>query len=141
VNRHFSLLLTGHLAIIFLLALSVSNRPGDPNATTVFPQQMPVNYVRVYDRSLGRLVGAKQVEVDQTGVVYSLADGLDDFSIEWEVPLGAAIAGQTSTSITITFGTSSGGLVTATSVTSSCGGINKSFTIPVVVNSSASTEV
>jgi hypothetical protein len=133
--------LTGYTAILFLLALSVSNRGGDPDATTVFPQQMQVDYVRVYDRSYGRLVGAKQVEAGQTGVVYSLADGLDDFTIEWEVPLGAAITGQTSTSITVAFGTSSGGLVTATAVTSSCGGINKSFTIPVVVNSATSTEV
>jgi hypothetical protein len=144
MNRNFSLLVpTSHPAIIFLLALSTVCLIGLAIliCPLCIPQQMQVDYVRVYSGSFGRLVGAKQVETDQTAdVVYSLVDGLEDFTIVWEVPLGATFTVQTSTIIAVAFGISCGGLVTATAVSSSCG-VTKSFTIPVVVNSATSTEV
>jgi hypothetical protein len=84
--------------------------------------------------SFGRLVGAEQVEAGQTDVVYSLIDRLEDFTIGWEVPLEATFTSLTTTGITVAFGTSCGGLVTATAVSSSFG-VTKSLAIPVVVNS------
>jgi beta-glucanase (GH16 family) len=47
----------------FFLILNVAvggNWPGDPNATTQFPQQMVVEYVRVYGNSSGRLLPGKR---------------------------------------------------------------------------------
>jgi hypothetical protein len=62
---------------------------------------MQVEYVRVYDLSFGRLVGTKQVEAGQTDVLYSLIDRLEDFTIEWEVPLEATFTSLTTTGITV----------------------------------------
>lgn len=121
----------------FLLNVAVGgNFPGNPDFGSRFPVAMKVDYVRVFDSSLGELSGPNRVSFGETGVVFEVLNpspAYDSFS--WIVPSGAQIAsGQGSTRITIDFGTTIGsGLVSVEATSSACVADKRSFQMYVVI--------
>jgi len=104
----------------FILNLAVGGGwPGNPDNTTTFPQQMIVDYVRVYNGTFPRIEGKNQVNSLDTDVIYEIVDGhqnsfekkrdTGDNFYNWVVPDGATIkSGQGTTRILVNFGESSG---------------------------------
>jgi beta-glucanase (GH16 family) len=105
----------------FILNVAVGgNWPGNPDATTVFPQIMEVDYVRVYDGYQPHIAGDRRVANQEPGVVYSVGQAPAGSSISWSVPAGASIvSGQGTDSIVVDWG-ATGGAVTA-DISSGCG--------------------
>ncbi len=103
-----------------LLNLAVGgNWPGSPDATTVFPQTLEVDYVRIYDRHLPSMSGSREVLVRETES-YSISSLLRDSTYDWRVPSGARIVfGQGTDTIAVNWGTSGGDVVAE--VRSRCG--------------------
>jgi beta-glucanase (GH16 family) len=89
----------------FLLNLAVGgNWPGNPDASTVFPQTLTVDYVRVYATGFPNITGPDLVNANQTGVQYSVPSS-PGASYAWTVPADASIrSGQGSNSITVDWG-------------------------------------
>jgi|GEM_PF-450126 len=90
------------------------NLPGPPNASTVFPQTMEVDYVRVYQGQFASLAGNNSVGFQAQGQTYTVANAVAGASYNWSVPSGASIiSGQGTSSIVVDWGdSSSAGLVT-----------------------------
>ena len=105
----------------FLLNVAVGgNWPGSPDASTVFPQTMEVDYVRVYDGGSPYLTGDRVASNQEAGVTYSVANTTGSSSYAWSVPSGATIAsGQGTSQIAVDWG-NAGGDVTV-DVTDACG--------------------
>jgi beta-glucanase (GH16 family) len=104
----------------FLLNLAVGgNWPGNPDATTVFPQTLTVDYVRVYATGFPNISGPDQVQANQTGIQYSVPSS-PGASYTWTVPAGAAIrSGQGSNTITVDWGSNQG--IVKVAIGQSCG--------------------
>jgi beta-glucanase (GH16 family) len=97
----------------FILNLAVGGHwPEYPNEETVFPNQMEVDYVRVYDlqeATVGRITGSRLVRVNQTNEVYCVEGGISYTNVAWTVPDGATFADSSTTNcITVNFGMASG---------------------------------
>lgn len=122
----------------FILNVAVGgNWPGSPDATTVFPQVLEVDYVRVWDGNFPHLAGDRVVPNQATGEVYSVGNAFTGSSFSWAVPAGAAIvSGQGTSSITIDWGTT-GGDVTV-DLSSACG--NEQLALGVEVEPSYAYE-
>lgn len=105
----------------FLLNVAVGGQwPGNPDATTVFPDSMSIDYVRVYDGARASITGPRDV-LRGTTTRYELVNLPADASVEWDVPAGAVMEqGQGSEAVEIAW-TGDGGTVRA-SVSSECGG-------------------
>ena len=116
----------------FLLNVAVGgNWPGSPDETTVFPQVLEVDHVRVYDGNFPHLAGDRRVDHMESGVVYSVGNAFSGSTFDWTVPAGATIvSGQGTSSITVDWGTS-GGDVTV-SLASGCG--SEVLAVPVTVD-------
>ena len=118
-----------------LLNLAVGgNWPGGPDSSTMFPQQMKIDYVRIYDKPYGRLAGPTVVNETQTGVTFTLESGMADYTYEWSIPRGASITSANpskSSSITVSFGKRSG-YVSVVATSSKCSS-SKRFSMPVLV--------
>lgn len=115
----------------FILNLAVGgNWPGYPDESTVFPQTMEVDWVRVYQQlSATEITGADVVEPLTNGEVYSLPD-VNGTTYSWTVPTGASITGGQGThEITVNWGDTSGSIFA--DITSSCG--NQTFSLAVEV--------
>jgi beta-glucanase (GH16 family) len=115
----------------FLLNVAVGgNFPGNPDATTVFPQVLEVDYVRVWDGNRPHLAGDRVVSHMESGVVYAVGNAASGSSFNWTVPAGATIvSGQGTSSITVDFGDTGGDV--AVDVTSGCG--NEQLAVDVEV--------
>lgn len=115
----------------FILNVAVGgNWPGSPDATTVFPQVLEVDYVRVYDGIAPYIAGDRVVAHQEAGVTYVVGNAPSGSSFTWSVPSGATIAsGQGTASIVVDWG-ASGGTVTA-QVTSICGAENLAIDVAV----------
>jgi beta-glucanase (GH16 family) len=97
-----------------LLNMAVGgNYPGDPDASTTFPQTMEVDYVRVYEGEFAYVQGAQQVGHMASAVVYTVGNAGAGATYNWSVPAGATIvSGQGTNSISIDWGdTSSSGII------------------------------
>lgn len=99
----------------FIINLAVGgNWPGFPDHSTVFPQQLVVDYVRVYKGQFWGIDGPQLVDSFEKDVNYTIFG--DDTAIEeeifrytWSVPDGAAIVkGQGSDTVRISFGEKEG---------------------------------
>ncbi|GKY97686.1 hypothetical protein MPSEU_000726800 [Mayamaea pseudoterrestris] len=125
----------------FLLNVAVGGSwPGFPDATSSFPQIMQVDYVRVYDKSLGRLQGPMYVDAGARRIKFRIMDGLSDYSYQWSVPGGVSIVTRNSSvakRIIVNWGSQSG-YVKVTATSKSCG-VTKTFSIPVKVVASNSS--
>ena len=116
----------------FLLNVAVGgNWPGSPDETTVFPQILEVDWVRVWDGGFPHLTGDRRVDHQESGVVYSVLGAFSGSTFNWTVPAGATIvSGQGTSSITVDWG-STGGDVTV-DVPSDCG--SHELVVPVAVD-------
>lgn len=98
----------------FHLLLNVAvggNWPGNPDNTTVFPQTMEVDYVRVYDGYFPYIQGRRSVANRAQGVVYSIGNPPAGATFNWTAPAGATIvSGQGSAAITVNWGNAGGTL-------------------------------
>lgn len=92
---------------IFNLAIG-GNWPGNPDNTTLFPQQMAVDYVRVYGGLFPRIDGKGTALAGESGIVYSFVGG-GATNFQWTVPTDADVtSGQGTNSIVVSFGQSAG---------------------------------
>lgn len=99
-----------HNEFFILLNVAVGgNWPGNPNSTTQFPQQMMVDYVRVYQKNqTPEIKGKKKVIKAESGVSYSTVES-NEFIYSWSVPADAQIvSGQGTHNIKVAWGCTSG---------------------------------
>lgn len=92
-----------HNNFFILLNLAVGgNWPGSPDGSTTFPQQMWVDYVRVYQAGAEpQIEGPGQVVKNQSNVGFKLVND-PNFQYQWEVPEGAEIVnGQGTAEVTV----------------------------------------
>lgn len=98
----------------FHLLLNVAvggNWPGNPNASTPFPQTMEVDYVRVYNGAFPYLTGNRTVTNRAQGEKYIIRNTTGDANFSWTVPEGATIvSGQGSNTIIVNWGDAGGEL-------------------------------
>lgn len=105
----------------FLLNLAVGgNWPGNPDATTTFPQVLEVDYVRVYNGYAPFITGDRLVPYQSAGQVYSIGNVPANTNVTWTVPAGATIvSGQGTPNLTVNWGSQGGNVVA--NVAWSCG--------------------
>lgn len=115
----------------FLLNVAVGgNWPGSPDNSTVFPQVLEVDYVRVYDGNLPHISGDRLVPNQASGEQYTIGNPVGGSSFSWTVPAGATIvSGQGTATITVDWGSTGGDVVC--DVTAGCG--SSQFVLPVTV--------
>lgn len=79
--------------------------PGYPNSSTVFPQQMLVDYIRVYQLNSSALIqGDTSIIKGEKNVQFSIAES-EDLEYAWSVPIDATIIeGQGTESILVDWG-------------------------------------
>lgn len=118
----------------FLLNLAVGGHwPEYPNADTIFPTEMQVDYVRVYDfegGTFGEITGNRLVHVNQANEAYCIEGGVAYDSFTWSVPDGATFVESSANCITVSFGATSG-YVQAVAQSAACN--DHTFRIPVQV--------
>jgi beta-glucanase (GH16 family) len=104
------------------------NWPGNPNSSTVFPQNFEIDYVRVYDGNFTQISGKQRIAFKAPAETYSLSNAPAGASVTWTVPSGAQItSGQGTPNIAVRWG-DKGGEITA-SFKGPCG--DKTLSIPV----------
>lgn len=100
-----------HKDFFILLNLAVGgNWPGSPDATTVFPQTMEVDYVRVYQDVMpkAKVIGSSVVNKGEE-VTFSIDNPLANVTYNWTLPDGAVVkSGVGTSSIVATWGEVSG---------------------------------
>lgn len=110
-----------HQDFFILLNLAVGgNWPGSPDETTVFPQSMEVDYVRVYQSGdFLEIRGPRFVSENATGVLYSVAE-YEGATYVWTLPEGAVITeGDGTDSIYVDWGSNFGDV--SVSIENGCG--------------------
>ncbi|MEL6673723.1 MAG: family 16 glycosylhydrolase [Bacteroidota bacterium] len=97
----------------FHLILNIAvggNWPGNPDSTTVFPQVMEVDYVRVYNQPSRLRIQGKNPVLGATGQTYSTFD-IQGATYNWNVPAGASIvSGQGTSTVRVDWGCTPGDL-------------------------------
>jgi beta-glucanase (GH16 family) len=102
---------------------------GNPDGTTVFPQTMEVDYVRVYNNPYTLVVDGRGKVFSGSTQTYTLKNG-SAASYNWTVPAGASItAGQGTKTVSVLWGTTSG--VVSADAVDTCG--TYTFTKDVIV--------
>ena len=102
-----------HTKFFLLLNVAVGGLwPGNPNSTTVFPQKMEVDYVRVYQLGTQPTIqGPDSVLKNQKDVRFSTVES-EDFTYNWSVPAGVVITeGQGASSILTNWGCDTGSIL------------------------------
>ncbi|NJL74911.1 MAG: glycoside hydrolase family 16 protein [Saprospiraceae bacterium] len=109
----------------FLLNVAVGgNLPGNPDATTTFPQTMEVDYVRVYKGRFAHLTGTQRVDYQAEGEVYTVENAGPGSSYNWTVEGGTIVAGQGTSQITVNWGEANQNAKVSVTTTSECGAEN-----------------
>ncbi len=111
----------------FILNVAVGgNWPGYPNASTVFPQTMEVDWVRVYQELPNiQIAGPAMLQPYSTAQTYSVLD-VAGATYNWSVPTDAQIiSGQGTSEIVVDLGNSGGNI--AVDVTTPCGSVSNTF--------------
>ena len=111
------------------------NLPGSPDATTPFPNQVEIDWVRVYDNSVFNpsISGDRLVPYQSSGEIYTLNNAPDGASIDWSVPAGASyVPVPGANAISVDWGGTGGDIVADT--TDGCG-LPASYRIDVTVES------
>ena len=92
-----------HEEFFILLNLAVGgNWPGYPDASTIFPQKMYVDYVRVYQLDTApEITGDSLVVPGEKGIVFSTVES-EGFIYDWSVPGGAVVTSWKADSSAIT---------------------------------------
>lgn len=122
----------------FLLNLAVGgNWPGNPNGSTMFPQTMEVDYVRVYDGKFPHITGKRKVANQAQNEIYTLNNVPAGSTVTWSAPAGAAIAsGQGTNSISVNWGSATGDLIA--NISNTC--YNRQITLNVLVEAALARE-
>ncbi len=96
--------------IILNLAVG-GNWPGDPDETTVFPQKMEIDYVRVFgDPEKQEIIAVDSAYANAEGVRYSISN-IPGATFQWTVPENAVISnGQGTSSIIVDWGCTPGNI-------------------------------
>lgn len=98
-----------HNDFFILLNVAVGgNWPGSPDGTTVFPQTMDVDYVRVYKKAADvsdlEINGDEMISPGAVGAEYELPYSTE-LTYQWQAPVGAEIVdGQGTEKITLNWG-------------------------------------
>ncbi|MGC8824701.1 MAG: family 16 glycosylhydrolase [Bacteroidales bacterium] len=95
-----------HNPFFIILNLAVGgNWPGNPDASTVFPQKLYVDYVRVYKKTsqLG-LEGKTLVNEKEKNLVYRISGYSDSLSYRWIVPSTVTVVSQQADSLVVDWG-------------------------------------
>ena len=124
-----------HNDFFIILNLAVGgNWPGIPDETTVFPQTLEVDYVRVYSTSdYLKINGKNEVVKGESNLTYSVIYD-EDYIYNWSVPEGVIILGESdSSAIQVNWGCNSGSIECA--ITTNCGDYTAVKEIDVVNNS------
>jgi beta-glucanase (GH16 family) len=108
----------GHLSEFheeFFIILNVAvggNWPGSPDASTVFPQKMEVDYVRVYQKGkTPHITGDTSVVKAQKNIPFSVVES-DDFSYLWSTTGDVEITeGQGTHSVLVNWGCDTGSVL------------------------------
>lgn len=126
-----------HKEFFILLNIAVGgNWPGNPDGSTVFPQKMMVDYVRVYQLDKQpEITGSNLVNKSQKNVIYSTVESTD-FSYNWSVPAGATITeGQGTSSVSVTWGCADGDVTCQLTTNCSTYSLTKNVqTKPIEIN-------
>ncbi len=99
-----------HEEFFLLLNIAVGgNWPGNPNSSTQFPQEMVVDYVRVYQLDTEpEITGKSIVHKAQKNIEFKTVES-EDFTYNWTVPADATIAsGQGTHAIKVDWGCNAG---------------------------------
>jgi beta-glucanase (GH16 family) len=73
--------------------------PGSPNTSTVFPQTLKVDYVRVYQtKAMVKMDGNEEVYASDTAVIYKLP-WVSGWSYNWTIPVDAQVVGVSDSNI------------------------------------------
>jgi len=124
----------------FHLLLNVAvggNWPGNPDASTVFPQNMEVDYVRVYNGYKPYLSGNRKVSNQAKGMQYQVKNVPENATVHWVVTGDANITeGQSTENIVVDWGSESGEV--SVSVDSDCG--TQEISLKVMVESAFGKE-
>ncbi len=118
----------------FILNLAVGGDwPGAPDGTTVFPQILEIDYVRVYQELDDiKIRGDLTVEPTASGVIYSVPD-ITSTTYSWTVPTGSTItAGAGTHEITVDMGSASGNI--EVTMTNTCGNATSNIAVTVSPN-------
>jgi beta-glucanase (GH16 family) len=121
-------------AFFFIFNVAVGgNWPQYPDATTVFPQTMEVDWVRVYQKLDEVIINGQQlVENNAMAKTYSVTS-LPACTYTWSVPSGASItSGQGTNVIQVNWG-NSGGEVSVL-LDNACGSSTRTLTVDVSPN-------
>ncbi|MFK7924922.1 MAG: family 16 glycosylhydrolase [Bacteroidia bacterium] len=96
--------------LIFNVAVG-GNLPGPTDSTTVLPQLMEIDYVRVYNRPSRLQILGEQPVIGATGMTYQTFD-ISGADYIWSVPTGASIAsGQGTNTISVDWGCTAGDIM------------------------------
>jgi len=90
------------------------NLPGSLDATTPFPNQVEIDWVRVYDNSVFNpsISGNRLVPYQSSGQIYTLNNAPAGATIDWSVPAGATIvSGQGTDTLTLDWSDTGGDVV------------------------------
>ena len=118
-----------HKEFFLLLNLAVGgNWPGNPNSSTVFPQKMLIDYVRVYQLNIEpEITGNTLINKAKKNLNFKTVES-EDFTYNWSVPNGAIITdGQSTNSIEVTWGCDTGSV--ACELTTLCNTYNLSLSV------------
>ncbi|MEJ5265476.1 MAG: family 16 glycosylhydrolase [Bacteroidales bacterium] len=98
-----------HNPFFIILNLAVGgNWPGNPDATTVFPQKLLVDYVRVYKKTSQQgIEGKTQVSEKENNLVYRISEYSDSFTYRWIVPPSVTVVDQQADSLVVNWGCTS----------------------------------
>lgn len=94
---------------------------GNPDGSTIFPQSLEIDYVRVFDMTPQPYLSGPQIaSYKEERVIYRLSELPDNSNIEWIVPESAELVeGQGSSAIVLNWG-ERGGIVKAM-ISNECG--------------------
>lgn len=126
IQYHIADMTPGYLSEFqdeFFLLLNIAvggNWPGSPNAGTVFPQEMQVDYVRVYQlNNQPKIQGDTVISAGQSDLLFKTVES-ENFEYTWTVPEGAVILeGQGTHLVKVAWGCEAGEVVC--NVTGNCG--------------------
>ncbi len=115
IQYHVVNITPGHMSefhedFFILLNIAVGGAwPGNPDASTIFPQKMVVDYVRVYQLNASpEIAGDTTVLAAEKGIRFTTVES-EDFTYSWSVPAGASISeGQGTHAITVDWGCDTG---------------------------------
>jgi beta-glucanase (GH16 family) len=110
------------------------NWPGSPNGTTVFPQTMEVDYVRIYQKLEDvQIKGATSVE-PSTASVYTLPT-IAGTTYTWSGGTNASVsAGQSTPQATMAFGAAQNNTTISATLTNGCGTVTPQYPVTVSAN-------